>query len=199
MKKHRLNMVWLALIVLGLATLACNALFPGSEDDTPWLPENPTQYTAEVQNIWDVFVVIDQQGNVVDFESDAPYGASAKMRYVLRFWDVSKLGGKSEAAIYRIYTPTEISSIANPENYSDEEEAAIYVRSDFPSTEVKLHDLTFTGGPEGRFIGTNSETGKDLFGHLEWNENTREMYAIFTEDIQQTYLVLGDEVFYNWP
>ena len=197
--KVRRGSLILAVVALSLASLACKALFPGSEDETPWLPETPAQYTAEVQNVWDVFVAIDAQGNVVEFEGDAVFGASAKMRYVLRFWDVGELGGKGEAAIYRVYTPVEIVTIENPENYSEEEKADIYARGGFPTTEVKLHDLTFRGGPEGKFFGANSETGNDLSGQLEWNEATREMHAIFTEDIQQDYLVISEEPFYNWP
>jgi hypothetical protein len=185
--------VWLSV------SLACNLDTASGTPEKPWLPDTPTQYVAEVQHVSEVYVIIDAEGNVMDFGSDAPFGATAQMRYVLRFWDVGKMGGKPKAAIYRVYTPTRIDSINNPENYSEDEQAAIYARSGSPTTEVKVHDLVFSGGTEGKFIGTNSETGKDIFGHLEWDEKLREMHAIFTEDIKQDYLVIADEPFYNWP
>ena len=194
-RKPQANPLLAFIVVLLFASLACNL-----EERPPWTPENPRQYTAEVQTVSEVYVLVDKAGNVVDFDSEYAYGANANLRYVLRFWDVgNRMEGYSAAAIYRIYTPIRVTGIHNESDYTAEEKAAIYARSSFPTTEVKLHDLAFSGGPDGTFIGTNSETGKAIYGHLEWREKEWEMHAVFTEDIQQDYLVLGEEPFYNWP
>lgn len=188
-----------ALIALTIAALACDY----GEEKPPWTPETPRQYTAEVQPTSEVYVLIDEAGNVVDFDSPYAYGVNAELRYVLRFWDVGMLGGGSygTATIYRVYTPRAVTAINAEleEKLSDEQEAEIYARTSFPATEVKLHELTFSGGPEGQFVGTNSETGNPIYGHMEWREAQWEMHVVFTEDIQQDYLVLGEEPFYNWP
>ena len=189
--------IWLAMVVFILPALACDL----SSDDTPlWTPETPRQYTAETTPV-EVYVLIDEAGNVVPFEGPYAYGVTANMRYVLRFWDVGQRGaeGYDAAAIYRVYTPIRITGIHNESEYTTEEKAEIYARTSFPTTEVKLHDLIFEGGPQGHFWGTNSETGKPLNGYLEWREDAWEMHAVFYEDIKQDYLVLGEEVFYNWP
>ncbi|MBN1667715.1 MAG: hypothetical protein JW862_11530 [Anaerolineales bacterium] len=181
-----------------VSILACNALFPGSEDLTPWSPENATEYTAEVQYVWDVWVGLNPEGYVA--QGEISIGATATMRYQLRFWDAGTLiPGKGDAAIYRIYNIKAIDFISDDLGYSDAQEAALYARRDFPESVIKLHELTFTGGPRGKFMGTNSETGNPIYGSLKWNEAEQRMYAIFTEDIQQNYLVLSDEPFYNWP
>jgi hypothetical protein len=148
-----------------------------------------------------VYVLIDKAGNLVDFGGEYDYGVTANMRYVLRFWDVGQRGasGYEVATIYRVYTPKQITGIHNESDYTAEEQADIYARTSFPTTEVKLHDLIFEGGPKGHFWGTNSETGKPINGYLEWREKEWEMHAVFYEDIQQDYLVLREEPFYNWP
>ncbi len=189
--------VWLALAGFILPALGC-AL---PTEEPLWTPETPKQYTAEVQTVYEVYVLVDEAGNVVPFESPYAYGVTANMRYVLRFWDVGQRGaeGYDAAAIYRVYTPIRVEGIHNESDYTAEEQAAIYARTSFPTTEVKLHDLVFEGGPRGHFWGTNSETGKPINGYLEWREDAWEMHAVFYEDIKQDYLVLGEEVFYNWP
>jgi len=186
----------LLLAMLALPSLACNL----GEKEPPWVPEEPRQYTAEVQTTFEVYVLVDEAGNVVDFEGPYAYGVNANMRYVLRFWDVgNRVLGHETATIYRVYTPVRITGIHNESDYTAEQQADIYARTSFPSTEVKLHELKFSGGPEGTFIGTNSETGKAIYGHMEWREKEWEMHVVFTEDIKQDYLVLGEEPFYNWP
>jgi hypothetical protein len=165
-----------------------------------YIPEKPTQYIAEVQQIYEVSVNINQEGYVVTEESNAAYVANASMKYVLKFWDVGLLvDGYSEASIYRVYTPTEINFIPHSESLSNDQEAAIYGRSDFPTTEVLVHTLKFTGGTTGTFTGTNANTGNALVGYMDWREDVREMHVVFTEDIQQDYLVIAEEPFYNWP
>ncbi len=187
----------LMIAMLLFPALACNL----GEEEPPWVPEKPKQYTAEVQTNYEVYVLIDEAGNVVDFESPYAYGVTANMRYVLRFWDVGQRGaeGYEAAAIYRVYTPIRITGIHNESEYTAEEQARIYARTSFPSTEVKLHDLVFEGGPKGHFWGTNSETNKPLNGYMDWREKVSEMHVVFYEDIKQDYLVLGEEPFYNWP
>lgn len=181
--------------LLALPALACTY----GEEKPPWVPENPRQYTAETPPI-EVYVLVDEGGNVVDFGGEYAYGVTANMRYVLHFWDVGlRMPGYETATIYKVYTPIRVTGIHNESEYTPEEQAAIYARTSFPSTEVKLHDLQFSGGPEGTFIGVNSETGKNIFGHMEWREKEWEMHVVFTEDIQQDYLVQGEEPFYNWP
>ena len=109
---------WLFFAPLLLATLACNALFPGSEDTSLWVPENPTEYTAEVQYVWDVYVATDAAGNVIPWSDpasqDAPLRVNTTMRYQLQFWDVGKrVPGKKYAVIYAIYQPYEVINVAD--------------------------------------------------------------------------------------
>jgi hypothetical protein len=185
------------LFALLLPVLACDF----GKEEPLWVPENPRQYTAEVPPV-EVYVLIDEAGNVVDFGGPYAYGVTANMRYVLRFWDAgNRVPGYEAATIYRVYTPIRITAINADieEGMSEEQKADVYARTSFPSTEVKLHDLTFSGGPEGTFIGTNSETGKPIYGHMEWREKEWEMHVVFTQDIQQDYLVIDEEPFYNWP
>ena len=187
----------LLIVVLLLPALACDL----GKEEPAWVPENPKEYTAETTPV-EVYVLIDEAGNVVDFESPYSYGVTASLRYVLRFWDVGiRMGGYGGATIYRAYTPMRITGIQTDieQGLSEAQKADIYARTSFPTTEVKLHDLEFSGGPEGTFMGTNSETGKPIYGHMDWREDVWEMHVVFTEDIQQDYLVLGEEPFYNWP
>jgi hypothetical protein len=192
---NRLPIVML-ITALMIPVLACEL----PTEEPLWTPETPREYTAETAPV-EVYILIDEAGNMVDFESPYAYGVTASLRYVLRFWDVGQRGaeGYDQATIYRVYTPIRITGIHNESEYTAEEQANIYARTSFPSTEVKLHDLVFEGGPQGHFWGTNSETGKPINGYLEWREKEWEMHAVFYEDIQQDYLVLGEEPFYNWP
>jgi hypothetical protein len=195
----RKNMLPFVLLIgmLLVPALACDL----GKEEPLWVPENPKQYTAEVAPV-EVYVLIDEAGNVVDFESPYAYGVTASLRYVLRFWDVGhRMEGYGAATIYRAYTPLRITGInADVEaGLSEAQKADIYARTSFPTTEVKLHELTFSGGPEGTFIGTNSETGKPIYGHMDWREKEWEMHVVFTEDIKQDYLVIDEEPFYNWP
>jgi hypothetical protein len=190
--------LWLALAALALATLACNF----GEPEPLYTPEKPTQYTAEVQPPTEVYVLIDETGSVVDFGGPYAYGATASMRYVLTFWDVgNRVDGYGTATIARVYTPLRITGINKDfeDKLTAEQEADVYARTTFPTTEIKLHELEFNGGPQGTFLGTNSETGKMILGHMDWREKEWEMHAVFTEDIQQDYLVIAEEPFYNWP
>lgn len=186
-----------------IASLSCNF----GQPEPLYIPENPTQYTAEVQTDYDVYVVVDESGNVVDFGGTYAYGADATMRYVLRFWDVgNRLDGYGEAAIYRVYSPTRITGINQDleADMSEAQKADIYVRSVFPATEVKWAEITFSGGPEGNFAGNILETGEDILGYMDWREKDWEMHVCFYYDVSksgcvQDFLVLGDEPFYNWP
>lgn len=196
--KQRPGRLLLVVVALILSALACNY----GEPEPLYTPEEPTQYTAEVQPASEVYALIDEAGNVVDFDEPYAYGVTAKMQYVLRFWDVgNRMAGYEAATISRVYTPIRITAINQDieETLSEAEKTDVYARTSFPTTEIQLHDLTFSGGPEGTFLGTNSETGKTILGHMEWREREWEMHVVFTEDIQQDYLVIADEPFYNWP
>jgi hypothetical protein len=46
------------------------------------------------------------------------------------------------------------------------------------------------GGPQGFFTGTNSETGGEIWGYMDWREDVWEMHVVFTRDIQQDYLIV---------
>ena len=188
-------------LVMGIASLFISVCTCYSEESLPWTPEAPRQYTAEVAPV-EVYVLIDEAGNVVDFESPYAYGVTAEMRYVLRFWDVGKLmEGYGAAAIYKVYQPIRITAIQSDleAGMSDAQKSEAYARTSFPTTEEKRMDLSFSGGPTGTFIGTNPDTGKPVYGHMDWREKEWEMHVVFTEDIKQDYLVIGDEPFYNWP
>lgn len=193
----------LVISVLFMASLACN--MPAEEK--LYTPEKPTQYTAEVQTVYEVYVLVDEGGSVVDFGGPYSYGVEADMRYVLRFWDVgNRMEGYAAAEIYKVYTPTRVTGINQEleEGMSAEQKAEIYARTTFPATEVKWAELTFAGGPEGNYVGTNLETGKDIFGFMDWREKEWEMHVCFYHDISKAgcvmdFLVLGEEPFYNWP
>lgn len=192
-------------LLLMVAALLFSALACNLEEEPLWTPETPKQYTAETAPV-EVYVLIDEAGNVVDFENPYAYGVTAQLRYVLRFWDVGGRGAKGyeQASISKAYTPIRITAIQDgiEEGISEDQKADIYARSSFPTTEEKWADLTFSDGPQGSFMGTNPDTGKQIFGHMKYNDQEREMgelHVIFTEDIKQDYLVMGEEVFYNWP
>jgi hypothetical protein len=185
------------------SSLACDL----GKEEPLWVPETPKQYTAERTPV-DVYVVIDAAGNVVEFDDPSwAYGSNAKMVYVLRFWDVgNRLEGYAPATIHKAYTPYEIIGIKDDlqEGMSEDQKAEVYARSSFPTTEVKNADLTFAGGPEGNFVGTNLETGKEIYGYMDWREKEWEMHACFYHDVMKAscvldFLVLGEEPFYNWP
>jgi hypothetical protein len=186
-------------MALLLPALACNMF---ATEEAPWVPEKARQYTAETAAV-EVYVLLDRDGNVVDFGQPYAYGANARMRYVLRFWDVGLLmpGEYGAATISKVYTPFQITGIQQDleDDLSQAEKSEIYARTSFPATEIHWADLDFNGGPQGSFAGTNPDTGKDLFGHMDWREKEREMHVVFYEDIQQDYRVLGEEPFYNWP
>jgi hypothetical protein len=191
----------LLITVLLLPALACNL----GKEEPLWTPETPKQYTAETMPV-EVYVLIDKAGNVVDFESPYAYGVTAKLRYVLRFWDVGGRGaaGYEAATIHKAYTPIRVTGIHNESEYTPEEQAAIYARTSFPTTEVKWADLIFSGGPQGNFGGDNPDTGGDIFGYMDWREKEWEMHVCFYYDVDksgclQDYLVQGEEPFYNWP
>jgi hypothetical protein len=189
--------LWWVLAVLVLPALACS-----SWKEEVYVPETPRQYEAVTVPI-EVYVLIDQAGNVVDFDQPYTYGVNASMRYVLRFWDVGRLKGDSYevATVHRAYTPLRITAINEEieEDLTDEQKADIYARSSFPTTEVNWGDLSFQGGPAGYFTGTDPETGERVSGHMDWREKEWEMHIVFNAGIQQNYLVIDDEPFYNWP
>jgi hypothetical protein len=187
-----------------MASLACNL---SAREELLYTPEKPTQYTAEVQTVHEVYVLVDEGGNLVDFDSPYAYGVTANMRYVLRFWDVgSRMAGYGAAEIFKIYTPFRVTAINQEleEGMTDEQKAEIYARTTFPSTEVKTAEMEFTGGTDGKFSGTNLETGKEIYGYMDWRDKEWEMHACFYYDIMkfactQDFLVLAEEPFYNWP
>lgn len=193
---------WLPLLLLTLIVafpaLGCD--FGKPEPD--WTPEVPKQYTAETAAV-EVYVLTDAAGNVVDFGGPYTYGVTANLRYVLRFWDIGERGtlGYEVATIHKAYTPLRVTGIKTEveQEMSEDQKADAYARTSFPTTEILWTELTFTGGPEGYFSGKNPDTGEDIIGHMEWREKEWEMHAVFTRDIQQDYLVLGEEPFYNWP
>jgi hypothetical protein len=184
-----------------LPVLACSM----GEEEPPWTPETPKMYSAVTPDN-EVYVLIDQTGNVVDFGSSYAYGVTAKMHYLLRFWDVGSRGaGEYQVATaYKVYTPVKITAIHDEEKYTPEERAEIYARTGFPSTEVKVYDMSFSGGPEGTFLVTNLMTDKEIYGYMDWREKEWEMHACFYHDLMkraclQDFQVLGEEPFYNWP
>ncbi|MBN2147254.1 MAG: hypothetical protein JW726_07690 [Anaerolineales bacterium] len=198
-KPHINPLLVLAAAALLLASLACNF----GEEKPIWTPEAPRQYTAETSPV-DAYVVVDAAGNVVDFDDPAyAYGANAKLRYVLRFWDIGQLGGTGyeTATIHKAYTPYAITGIKTElqEGMSEAERTEVLGRTTFPTTEVKWADLTFSGGPQGYLGGTNPDTGEEIWGYMEWREKEWEMHAVLTRDIQQDYIVIDEEPFYNWP
>ena len=96
---------WLPLLllflVLAFPALACDL----GKEEPAGQPENPREYTAETTPV-EVYVLIDEAGNVVDFESPYTYGVTASLRYVLRFWDVGiRMDGYGAATIYRVLHP----------------------------------------------------------------------------------------------
>lgn len=199
---QRLPRLWLALAALLLTSLACNL----GEEEAPYTPEKPTQYSGETAAT-EVYVLIDEAGNVVDFGQPYAYGVTSQLRYVLRFWDVgNRVEGHATATIYKVYTPLRITAINQEleEGMSDEQKAEIYARTSFPTTEVKSAEMSFSGGPEGTFIGTNLETGKEIYGYMDWREREWEMHVCFYHDVMkrscvQDFLIPGEEPFYNWP
>jgi hypothetical protein len=196
--QSRFNHLLLLTAVLLFPALACNI----GEREPLWTPEVPKQYTAETSPV-EVYVLIDEAGNVVDFGGSYAYGVNANLRYVLRFWDIGSRGSENykTATIYKAYTPIRITAINSDleEDLSEEQKEDIYARTTFPTTEVRWAELDFTGGPQGNFEGINPDTGKKIIGNMDWREKEWEMHVVFTEDIQQDYLVLGEEPFYNWP
>jgi hypothetical protein len=65
-KKSQSSSLPILLMVAALvfSALACNL----GEEEPLWTPETPKQYTAETAPV-EVYVLIDEAGNVVDFES----------------------------------------------------------------------------------------------------------------------------------
>lgn len=188
----------LLILLMLVPVLACDM----GKEEPLWTPEVAKQYSAETAPV-EVYVLTDAAGNVVDFGSPYSYGVNANLRYVLRFWDVGGRGapGYEVATIYKAYTPLRITGIQQDveAKMSEAQRAEVYARTSFPTTEVKWADLTFSGGPEGYFLGTNPDTGEEIWGYMDWREKEWEMHAVFTRDIQQDYLVQGEEPFYNWP
>lgn len=199
MKRRLFQSPLLFLVVLLLIpSLACAT----SDDEPDWRPETPRQYTAETTPA-EVYILVDADGNMVDFGQPYAYGVTASKRYVLRFWDVGQLGGAGYevATIYEAYTPIRVTGIQADllASMTEDQQAEVYARSSFPTTEVKWAELTYTGGTAGYFTGTNPDTGAEIHGFLEWREKEREMHAVFTRDIKQDYMVMDEEPFYNWP
>lgn len=197
---------FLALVALIFATPACGRCSPwkGDRPVELWKPDKATLYTAETAPV-EVYVPLDEAGNVITGDGPYAYYATARLVYVLRFYDVgSMMEGYGEATISRVYTPIGIGEL-HPDledSLSSAEQSAILARTAFPTTEEPLRELSFTGGPEGTFYGTNETTSKQIRGHLEWKDKKYQIgtvRVIFTEGIQQEYIVLGEEVFYNWP
>lgn len=193
--------ILLAIAALALASLACEtSIFADEQKEVGmWLPETPKQYTAEIQNVWEVYVGINNEGYVVP--GDIYIGALANMRYRLEFWDVGKqVPGKETATIYQVYTIREVYDVSPSLNLSREQEQALLARTDFPVTIVPMdYGMVFTGGPEGLFLGNNPANGELIQGSLKWVPEEKKMYAMFTEGITQNYMILLDEPFYNWP
>ena len=192
------------LVAFVLPSLACSCADLDEGIEPPYKPETPTQYTAETAAV-EVYVPLDEAGNVVPGDGPYAYYATTKLVYVLRFWDVgSRTTGYEKATISRVYTPISIGEL-HPDleaGLSAAEQSAIFSRTSFPTSEVPLHELTFDGGRRGLFSGTNSVTGAQITGHLEWENDKFDIgavHVIFTEGIQQDYIVLGEEVFFNWP
>lgn len=157
-------------------------------------PADASQMVAEEQTVHEIGIHVDESGQVKP--EGGPYFADTNLRYVLRFWDVGQLKGKETAAIYRVYTPVKITGVSHSENYTEDQLTEIYARRNFPTTEIKLHDLVFTGGEDGEFHGTNSETGQEIYGRIEWIEAVP--HVIFTQGIKQDYLITTEDAFNNW-
>lgn len=199
-----LRVTFLFLVTFIFVALAYACSRPPVEREGRWKPEKATLYTAETAPV-EVYVPLDKAGNVIAGDDPYAYYATAQLVYVLRFYDVgTMMAGYGDATISQVYTPISIGEL-HPDledTLSSAEQSAILARTAFPTTELPLRELSYSGGPDGFFYGTNETTGKDIRGGLRWEDQKYQIgtvRVIFTEGIQQEYIILGEEVFYNWP
>ena len=185
------------LLLFMLPSLACESAREN------WYPAAATEIIAEEVTVHEVYVLLDQAGNVVDFGGPYTYGATAELRYILTFYDAgTRMEFKGDAIIYKVYTPVRVTAInQDVEATMDEDQkAAAYARSSFPSTKIQERSLKFSGGPGGAFTGINSDTGKEIEGYLEYRKDVKEWHVVFNKGIQQDYLVLNEkDPFESWP
>ncbi|MBN2112681.1 MAG: FecR domain-containing protein [Acidimicrobiia bacterium] len=159
---------------------------------------SPQEYTARVDNVWEVWIGLTPDGYAdPDFETDSGISAEADMEYVLTFWNVGALkSGYAAATISRVYQPrnaiTDIVVDDQGTNY-------VTIPMDLNRTVVTRAELSFSGGPEGTFSGTSPETGKRILGHIEPPAGGLPWSVVFTEGIQQRYLITTPEPFAGWP
>ncbi|MCU0485525.1 MAG: hypothetical protein MUC85_05380 [Anaerolineales bacterium] len=190
-------MMLLWLIMFALPSLACESAREN------WYPAAATEIIAEEVTVREVYVLLDEAGNVVDFGGPYTYGSTAELRYMLTFYDAgARIEYKDIATIYKVYTPLRITAINEKveETMDADQKAAAYARTSFPSTKIQETTLKFSGGPSGAFTGTNPETGKPISGYLEYHKDTKEWHVIFTEGIKQDYLILNEvDPFESWP
>jgi hypothetical protein len=168
-----------------------------------WYPAAATEIVAEKVTIHEVYVVIDEAGNVVDFGGPYKYGANAELRYILTFYDAGeRIEYMGTATIYKVYKPLRITGINDKaeETITEDQKTAALARTSFPSTKIVERTLSFSGGPEGVFSGTNQDSGKPIKGYLQYHKDTKEWHVIFSEGIKQDYLVLNEvDPFKDWP
>jgi hypothetical protein len=195
----------ISFIILSFISLACiisdMAGIEVGPGRTYVKPNESTKYVAETQSKQEVYVLLGKNGEIVPFTENPvyAYGASAWLHYRLEFWDVGARGDMGTAKIYKAYTPFKITGIKNEDEYTAEERQAIYARSDFNETYEDYVELNFNGGPDGEFSGINPENGKAILGEIVWDQDRKEAHVIFTEGIQQDYLIIYDGIpFSNW-
>jgi hypothetical protein len=173
-----------------LSIMAAFVLSAGmcSEESPEELAEAAVTYHAEVDYVWDVLMPANSIGTYN--EEHTMMTLIAKMRYVLTF---NSTGGS--ARIEKVYEPYKMNGLTNAarDGLTDEEEAAWMAKTDFDVSRVLYCSLQFSGGPDGKFTGTNPDTGKAIKGHITKEKGI--WYAVFTEDIQQTYVIKGNP----WP
>ena len=77
-------LVLFLLVAFVLPSLACSCADLDEDIEPPYKPETPTQYTAKTAAV-EVYVPLDEAGNVVPGDGPYAYYATAKLVYVLRF------------------------------------------------------------------------------------------------------------------
>ena len=183
-----------------LAALAAAALFLGGPSaPAQSVPQNvtPQEYTARVEITWDAWIGLTPDGDAdPDFETDSGISAEATMEYVLTFWNVGALkSGYGSATISRVYQP--LNAITDIVTDADGNQTNVTIPMDLNRTAIEWAELSFSGGPDGTFSGTNPDTGKPLVGHVERQADGR-WYGVFTEDIRQTYAITTLEPLGDW-
>jgi hypothetical protein len=86
------------------------------------VPSVATEMIAEEVTVREVYVQLDEAGNLVEFGSPYAYGAAAEQRYILQFYDTGQLKESSGGAtIYKAFTPIHITSINNESKFTEKQ------------------------------------------------------------------------------